>query len=100
MRYYVDHGVLRASNLEMERRLLSVVRDEICDCVISDAALINFVRDLKDKQDKISRENPRLRRVEISADLSSSASSIARVGRLRIGQLSIVLHPVKSIIEL
>lgn len=100
MRYFVSHGVLRSSNLEMERRLLSVVRDEICDCVVSDAALIEFVGTLKDKQDAISLENPRLRRVEISADLTSTASSIARVGWLRIGQISIILQPVKHIIEL
>lgn len=100
MRYFVDHGTLRTSNLEIERRLLSVVRDEISDCVISDAALIEFVRELRDKQDEFSKENPRRRRVEISLELTGGRASIARCGWLRIGDLSIVLHPVKSIIEL
>lgn len=100
MRYFVSHGAMRSSNLQMENRLLHIVQDQISDCVVSDAALIDFVRELKDKQDKISKENPRLRRVEISAELSSSRASLARVGWLRIGQISIILQPVRSIIEL
>ena len=100
MRYFVSHGAMRSSNLQMENRLLHIVQDQISDCVVSDAALIDFVRELKDKQDKISKENTRLRRVEISAELSSSRASLARVGWLRIGQISIILQPVRSIIEL
>lgn len=100
MRYYVEHGAMRSSNLQMENRLLHIVQDQISDCVVSDAALIEFVRDLKTRQDEISRDNPRLRRVEISAELTGRAASLARVGWLRIGQISILLKPVKSIIEL
>lgn len=100
MRYFVSHGALRASNLQMENRLLHIVQDQISDCVVSDAALIEFVRELKDKQDEISKTEPRLRRVEISAELTGPASSLARVGWLRIGSVSIILQPVKSIIEL
>lgn len=100
MRYYVEHGAIRSSNLQMENRLLHIVQDQIGDCVVSDAALIEFVRDLKTRQDEISRDNPRLRRVEISAELTGRAASLARVGWLRIGQNSILLKPVKSIIEL
>ena len=100
MRYFVSHGAMRASNLQMENRLLHVVQDEISDCVITDAALIEFVKDLKDKQDEISKAEPRLRRVEISAELTGPKVSISRVGWLRIGSVSIILQPVKSIIEL
>jgi hypothetical protein len=100
MRYFVSHGAMRASNLQMENRLLHVVQDEISDCVITDAALIEFVKELKDKQDEISKREPRLRRVEISAELTGPKVSISRVGWLRIGSVSIILQPVKSIIEL
>lgn len=100
MRYFVSHGAMRASNLQMENRLLHIVQDQISDCVVSDAALIEFVRELKDKQDEISKAEPRLRRVEISAELTGPAVSLARVGWLRIGSVSIILQPVKSIIEL
>lgn len=100
MRYFVSHGAMRASNLQMENRLIHIVQDEICDCVISDAALIEFVRELKAKQDEISKAEPRLRRVEVSAELSGPRVNISRCGWLRIGSVSIILQPVKSIIEL
>ena len=100
MRYFVSHGAIRSSNLQMENRLLHVVQDEIADCVISDAALIEFVRELKDKQDEISKAEPRLRRVEISAELKSRATMVGSVGWLHIGQIAIILHPVKQIIEI
>ncbi len=100
MRYFVSHGAVRASNLQMENRLLHIVQDQISDCVISDAALIDFVMTLKQKQDEISKAEPRLRRVEISAEITGRAASFARCGWLRIGSVSIILQPVKSIIEL
>lgn len=100
MRYYVDHGVARSSNLQMELRLLRITQDQIADCVITDNALDEFVRELKEKQVQISQAEPRLRRVEISVDRLGGRSSFARCGWLRIGSVSIVLHPVRSIIEL
>ena len=100
MRYFVSHGAMRASNLQMENRLIHVVQDQISDCVISDVALIDFVKELKDKQDEISKAEPRLRRVEISAELTGPHASLARGGWLRIGSVSIILQPVKAIIEL
>lgn len=100
MRYFVSHGAVRASNLQMENRLLHIVQDQISDCVVSDAALIEFVRELKDKQDAISKAEPRLRRVEISAELTGPSASLARCGWLHIGSVSVILQPVKKIIEL
>lgn len=99
MRYYVDRGVARSSNIQMELRLLHIAQDQISECVITDNALDEFVRELKVKQDEISKAEPRLRRVEICTDLPGRYS-FARCGWLRIGTVSIVLHPVRSIIEL
>ena len=76
MRYFVSHGAVRASNLQMENRLLHIVQDEI------------------------SKAEPRLRRVEISAQLTGPSASLARCGWLHIGSVSVILQPVKAIIEL
>ncbi len=100
MRFFVSHGAMRASNLQMENRLMHIVQDQISDCVVSEEAILNFVQELKAKQDEISKAEPRLRRVEISVELHSRSVSISRVAWLRIGSLSVVLQPIKAIIEL
>ena len=98
MRYFVSTGPMRSSTLEMERRLLNIVRDEISDCVVTDAVVIEFVQTLKNKQDAISKAEPRLRRVEISADLGRGHKGFNKF--IQIGNQSVCLHPVRTIIEL
>lgn len=98
MRYFVEKISLRASTLEMERRLVHITWDEVADCVVTDAVIIELVLKLKQKQDEISKAEPRLRRVEISANIGERAVGLYKF--LHIGQQAIPLKPVKSIIEL
>lgn len=97
MRFFLEKQPRRSSYLQMENRLINILYDVAADCVVSEEAVRNLVALLKEKQDDISRQEPRLRRVEISADL------LSRYGMIRfinIGQVSIPLKPVRSIIEI
>lgn len=97
MRFFLEKQPRRSCYLQMENRLISILYDEAADCVVSEEAVRNLVAMLKDKQDEISRQEPRLRRVEIRAELNN------RFGLTRfivIGQASIPLKPVRTIIEI
>ena len=83
-----------ASTLEMARRLTLICRDMLENCVVSDDTVIRAVQILQAKQMEISKENPRLRRVEINVRLNSSFRNC-----IEIGTHSITLVPVKRIIE-
>lgn len=94
MRYFVEGGIMLASTLEMARRLTLICRDMLENCVVSDDTVIRAVQILQAKQMEISKENPRLRRVEINVRLNSSFRNC-----IEIGTHSITLVPVKRIIE-
>lgn len=94
MRYFVEGSIMLASTLEMARRLTNICRDMLEECVVSDDTVIRAVQILQAKQMEISKENPRLRRVEINARLNSSFRNC-----IEIGTHSITLIPVKRIIE-
>lgn len=94
MRYFVEGSIMLASTLEMARRLTLICRDMLENCVVSDDTVIRAVQILQAKQMEISKENPRLRRVEINARLNSSFRNC-----IEIGTHQITLVPVKRIIE-
>ena len=94
MRYFVQGDIMLASTLEMARRLTHICRDMISNCVVSDDTVIRAVQVLQEKQREIAKENPRLRRVEISAVLNGSFRNYIAIGTHQIS-----LIPVKRIIE-
>lgn len=71
--YFVDPGPLRSNNLKMEIELAHILIGDIKHAVLNEDAVKDYVEDLKAAQDSISRQNPKLRRVEIKADLTRGA---------------------------
>ena len=94
MRYFVQRDIMLASTLEMARRLTLICRDMLEECVASEDTIIRAVQILQEKQREIAEENPRLRRVEISAVLNGAFRNY-----IEIGSHQITLVPVKRIIE-
>ena len=67
--YFVDPAPLRSNLLRMEIELVHVLINDCKHAVLNEDAVRQYVEDLKAAQDNISRQNPKLRRVEISHDL-------------------------------
>ena len=95
--YFVDPAPCRSELLRMEVELAHILKDDIADCVLSEDALRQYVEDLKGAQDTISRNNPRLRRVEISFKPSASRFMTGVADFIQIGQYHCPLRPVRKI---
>lgn len=96
MRYYWEDTNLLSSVKTMERQLTSVIRDNFVGCVITDAAVVEAVKFLTDKQQQMWNANKRLRPVGISFDAGYGSHVPASV---RVGDVHFTLRPVKRDIE-
>ena len=67
--FFVDPAPLRSNLLRMEIEVAHVLIDDVKHAVLNEDAVRSYVEDLKAAQDTISRQNPKLRRVEISHNL-------------------------------
>ena len=94
--YFVDPAPCRSELLRMEVELVHVLKDDIASCVLSEDAVRQYVEDLKVAQDSISRDNPRLRRVEISFKPRGRAME-GYPEFIHIGQYGCALRPVRKI---
>ena len=92
--FFVDPALVRSDLLQMEVRLAHVLIDDIKHAVLNEDAVRQYVEDLKAAQDSISRERPKLRRVEISHDLDSRGYSVEYTHFITIGQYNCPLIPV------
>lgn len=97
--FFVDPGPLRSNNLRMEVELAHILIGDIKHAVLNEDAVRQYVEDLKAAQDNISRENPKLRRVEISTSIDRDMK-YAPLGCsfITIGQYSCPLHEVTKIV--
>ena len=95
--YFVDPAPCRSNLLQMEIRLVHILKEDIADCVLSEDAVQQYVKDLNAAQDNISRENPKLRRVEISTDLRRDYRYSSLCGWIIIGQYHCPLREVRRI---
>ena len=95
--YFIDPAPCRADMLRMEVELVHTLKNDIAGCVLSEDAVRQYVEDLKAVQDNISRANPRLRRVEISARLNPARFIDNCPCFLTIGQYGCTLRPVRKI---
>lgn len=95
--YFVDPAPCRAELLRMEVELVHVLKDDIGSCVLSEAAVRQYVKDLNAAQDNISKANPRLRRVEIKFEPRGSRFMDGYPDFLTIGQYGCPLRPVRRI---
>lgn len=95
--YFVDPAPCRADMLRMEVELVHTLKNDIAGCVLSEESVLQYVEDLKAVQDSISRDNPRLRRVEISARFNPARFIDNYPCFLTIGQYGCALRPVRKI---
>ena len=95
--FFVDPAPVRSNLLQMEIRLAHILVDDIKHAVLHEDAIRQYVEDLKAAQDSISRENPKLRRVEIKADLVRASGFYVYTCYLYIGQYCCPLIPVTKI---
>ena len=95
--YFVDPAPCRADMLRMEVELVHTLKNDIAGCVLSEESVRQYVEDLKAVQDNISRDNPRLRRVEITFKPRRERFIDGYPDFITIGQCSCVLRPVRKI---
>ena len=95
--YFVDPAPVRADLLRMEVELVHTLKNDIAGCVLSEESVLQYVEDLKAVQDNISRDNPRLRRVEIYFDPKGTRFMDGYPDFITIGQYSCALRPVRKI---
>lgn len=96
--FFVDPAPCRSNLLQMEVRLAYILKDDIGDCVLNEDAVKQYVENLKAVQDTISRENPKLRRVEISTDIDSRSWYPGQVRFISVGQYNCPLREVHKIV--
>jgi hypothetical protein len=95
--YFVDPSPVRSELLRMEVDLAHRLREDLSACVLSEDAIKDYVKDLNGVQDLFSRENPRLRRVEIKTDLTRSQHYPGCCDFIIIGNYYCPLRPVRKI---
>ena len=95
--YFVDPAPCRADLLRMEVELVHTLKNDIAGCVLSEESVRQYVEDLKAVQDNISRDNPRLRRVEITFRPDRSRFMDGYPDFITIGQYGCALRPVRKI---
>lgn len=95
--FFVDPCNAGSNALGMEVKLLHILREDISDCVLSEDAVNQYVRDLNAAQDAISHDNPRLRRVEIKADIDKARYLSQLTSFIRVGAIAVPLRPVRKI---
>ena len=95
--YFVDPAPVRSELLRMEVELAHTLKNDIADCVLSEDAVRQYVKDLMGAQDTIAHNNPRLRRVEITFNPSSTRHMQGMPDFLVIGQYHCPLRPVRKI---
>ena len=83
--------------LRMEVELVHTLKNDIAGCVLSEEAVRQYVQDLKAVQDSISRDNPRLRRVEITFKPRPDRFMDSYADFITIGQYGCALRPVRKI---
>ena len=96
--FFVDPAPCRSNLLQMEVRLAYILKDDIGDCVLNEDAVRDYVNDLQAAQDTISRENPKLRRVEISTDIDKRSHFSGQICFITIGQYNCPLREVHKIV--
>jgi len=96
--FFVDPVPVRSNNLKMEIELARVLIGDIKHAVLNEDAVKQYVEDLKAAQDNISRQNPKLRRVEIRADLMRGAGLFGLPCFIEIGEYRCPLHEVTKIV--
>lgn len=96
--FFVDPVPVRSNNLKMEIELARVLIGDIKHAVLNEDAVKQYVEDLKAAQDNISRQNPKLRRVEIRADLMRGAGFFGLPCFIEIGEYRCPLHEVTKIV--
>jgi len=96
--FFVDPSPTRSNLLQMELKLAYILKEDIGDCVLNEDAVKDYVNDLKAAQDSISRENPKLRRVEISTDIDKKRTYGIPIYFISIGQYSCPLREIRKIV--
>lgn len=97
--FFVDPGPARSVLLKMEHELVHKLKEDIADSVLNEDAVRQYVEDLKEAQDAISRDNPKLRRVEISTTLDDKHWHPEGTPHfITIGQYCCPLRPVNKIV--
>ena len=97
--FFVDPAPCRSNLLRMEIEVAHVLINDCKHAVLNEDAVRQYVEDLKAAQDSIARQNPKLRRVEISHDLNRRAGfGPEQIHFITIGQYSCPLIEVTKIV--
>ena len=98
--FFVEPAPVRSNLLQMELRLAYILKNDIEHAVLNEDAVRQYVEDLKAAQDSIVRENPKLRRVEISTDIDRDRHLISLTGCafITIGQYSCPLLEITKFV--
>lgn len=85
-RYFVECTNAGTTSLKMEADLFHYARERWNHCVVSEKALVRIVGNIRAQQTRLSGDNPRLRTVEIKADISvrDAWPSFIRIGAINI----------------